>query len=287
MEYPKNQEEMVWTLHQINDAENFIRQQCSAAMIELPTIGIVLGTGWRDFANIVTNQLVIPYDNIPHLPVGTAPGHSSKLIIGKVGNKNVMIMQGRLHLYEGHHPTLATLLIRVMKKMGIDNIIITCAAGGMNKDFAVGDLMLINDHINFFNTNPLIGYNLSDFGSRFPVMFDIYTKDLRDLAINVAKLNNIVLHQGVYAGIIGPTFATRAELKYMIHAGGDAIGMSVIPEAIVAAHSSMNILAFAAITDMALPNANHHSNEQEIIEVGKKIATVSSKLLRDCIALIK
>ena len=260
---------------QINDMVKFIKTKSNI----VPELGMILGSGLGELTNDITDKITIPYKDIPHLPVSTAPGHAGNLILGTLGGKSCVVMQGRLHIYEGYSPIAATLLVRAMKYLGVSTLFITCAAGALNNTFKAGDIMLINDHINFSGTNPLLGENLTNFGPRFVGMFDVYTPELRVLASNIAVANNIHLCQGIYAAILGPAYATRAELQFLINNHCDAIGMSVVHEAMIAAHSGMKILGLAAITDMALPYASHHATEQEVIESGKRTQVKFKKLL--------
>ncbi|MBP9778792.1 MAG: purine-nucleoside phosphorylase [Rickettsiaceae bacterium] len=266
----------------INDVVTYIKSQIK----EMPQIGLILGSGLGGLANQLEHSLVIPYKDIPHMPNSTAPGHQGNLVIGKLTGKTLITMQGRLHLYEGYSPQLATILVRAMKKLNVETLILTAAAGGLNQKFKAGDIMLITDHINFSGTNPLVGPNLDNFGPRFPGMFDIYTQSLQSLAIKVAHENKIPLQQGIYAGILGPAYATRAELRFLINNNCDAIGMSVIQEATIAAHSQIQILGLAAITDMALPDSNHHSTHEEIMESGKQIGLKLQKLITEVLKKI-
>jgi purine-nucleoside phosphorylase len=248
-------------------------------------LGIILGSGLGQLVDGVEQKIVIPYQEIPHLPISTAPGHAGNLVIGKLSGKWVMVMQGRLHVYEGYSPIDATLLIRVMKLLGIGKLVITCAAGGLNTNFKAGQIMLISDHINFSGANPLLGENLSNFGPRFPVMFDVYTPRLITLAQQVALQLNFHLNVGVYAAILGPAYATRAELQFLINNHCDAIGMSVVHEAMIAAHSEMEVLGLAAITDMALPYSGHgHSSGDEVVSSAKRIQAQFKQLLLAVIA---
>lgn len=251
----------------INEIVKFIQTKITQA----PDLGIILGSGLGEFANEIQNPIIIPYSTIPHLPNATAPGHAGNLIFGTIGNKYIMTLQGRLHGYEGNTPQTATLLVRAMQKLGATSIIISCAAGGLNSRFNVGDIMLIDDHINLTGITPLTGPNLNEFGTRFPVMFDIYDKDLANLAHKIALEHKSYLQYGVYVGVSGPQYSTRAELKYFIDIGGSAIGMSVVYEAIVAAHSGLRIIGLAAITDLSLPYAKRHVTEQEVIDSAKLI----------------
>lgn len=267
---------------QIEEIVQFIGQYIH----EKPEFGLILGSGLGALADKIKDPVVIPYHEIPYLPTSTAPGHAGNLILGKIGGRSCITMQGRLHLYEGYTPQTATILIRAMKKLGVEKLIITCAAGGLNSSFHTGDIMLLTDHINFSGQNPLLGQNLAEFGPRFPIMFDVYTPVLRDIAIEVANQLNTKLVQGVYVGILGPTYATRAELQMYIASKCDAIGMSVVQEATAAAHAGMKVLGFAAITDMALPYLNEHSNEEQVIESGKNIAKRFKILVEEVIKKI-
>ena len=270
----------------INDVVEFINNKLQQNSLIKPTIGMVLGSGLGGMADSLDDKIIIPYADIPHLPNSSAPSHAGNLVFGRMGNTYLMVMQGRLHLYEGHSAQMATILVRVMCKLGIKTIIITCAAGGLNSKFNAGSLMLISDHINFSGTNPLIGTNLNDFGPRFPNMFDIYTPHLREIAVTTAHNLGITINTGVYAGILGPMYATRAELQFLIDSHCDAIGMSVVQEAIVAAHCKMNILGLAVITDMALPNADKHATEDEVVDAGNKARQQVHTLLNGIISQI-
>lgn len=263
----------------INQMIEYINPQLKSR----PTIGVILGSGLGEFVKEITNQIVIPYSTIPHLPVSSAPGHAGNLIIGNINQQTVIVMQGRLHLYEGITAQEATLLIRVFKSLGVKTLCITAACGGLNQNFKAGDIMLIRDQINFSGTNPLVGMNLNSYGPRFPGMFDIYCPKLLTMVKQLALSKGISLQQGVYAGILGPNYATRSELQMYIDSKCDAIGMSVVHEAIIAAHSSIDVIGLAAITDMALPYALHHATENEVIESGKKIMHNFKNLLIDII----
>lgn len=244
-----------------------------------PTIGLILGTGLGEFAQQIKDAICIPYTDIPYLPAATAPGHSGNLIFGWVGNHYVVAMQGRLHLYEGNTPQMSSILVRVMKTLGIATLIIACAAGGLNKTFQAGDIMLINDHINLTGLSPLTGPNLAEYGPRFPIMFDIYDQALGQLSHEIALEQHIHLQNGVYVGYCGPHYCTRAELNYFTLIGGDAVGMSLVHEAIAAAHCGIKILALAAITDLALPYAAHHASEVEVIAAGQQITAKFNSLI--------
>lgn len=265
---------------QIDEVVTYLKSAAPFA----PEIGVIMGTGLGGYAKNITIVKTIPYGEIPHLPYATAPGHSGNLIFGTVEGKKVVAMQGRLHMYEGNAPQTASILVRAMKKLGIHTIIISCASGGLNRLFKAGDIMLIDDHINLTGMSPLTGTNLDEFGPRFPVMFDIYDKKLGELAHKIALEQQIELRTGVYVGYSGPHYCTRAELKYFTQIGGDAVGMSVVHEVITAAHAGIRILGLAAITDMALPYAEAHATEDEVIESGKLISVRFEKLTTELIA---
>lgn len=219
---------------------------------EIPNTAIILGTGLSGLANEIKNKNEIPYDEIPNFPISTVEGHSGKLIIGTLGSKKVIAMQGRFHYYEGYTMKQVTFPIRVFQALGIKQLFVSNAAGGMNPDFEVGDIMLIEDHINLFPEHPLHGQNHDELGTRFPDMSEAYSKELRTIAINAAKESNIKLQRGVYVGLQGPTFETPAEYKFLHIIGGDAVGMSTVPEVIVANHANIKVLAFSIITDLGV-----------------------------------
>src|SRR5882757_677106 len=206
-------------LSKINEAVTFIQKQYA----QKPQVGIVLGSGLGSFTGEIKLEKEIAYSDIPHFPVSTVEGHSGKLIFGELGGKKVVAMAGRFHYYEGYSPNELVFPIRVMKYLGIETLLISNAAGGMNTSFKVGDLMLIKDHISFFQVNPLLGKNIEELGPRFPDMSEPYKKDLVEKAKAIAASNNIQLKEGVYCGVTGPTFETRAEYKLLNIVGGDAV----------------------------------------------------------------
>jgi len=217
-----------------------------------PQIGIVLGSGLGNLGNQIEVEASISYSDIPNFPVSTVKGHQGKLIFGTLGGKKVIAMQGRFHFYEGYNMKEISFPIRVMKDLGIELLVLSNAAGGMNPDFKVGDIMIINDHINLFPDNPLMGSNDDRFGPRFPDMSEVYDRKLVAKAIEIATNNNIMVHQGVYVGVSGPTFETPAEYKFFRIIGGDTVGMSTVPEAIVARHASIPVFAASIITDLGV-----------------------------------
>jgi len=266
----------------IKEATDFIKSKINI----VPEIALILGSGLGDLANEVENKVVIPYSEIPNFPKSTAPGHAGNFVFGTLSGKPVAIMQGRLHLYEGYTPKEVALPVRVMKSLGVKTLIVTCASGGLNRNFKAGDLMLISDHLNLTSVNPLTGPNDTTMGDRFPVMFGAYDSELREIAKNVGLKNGIHLQTGVYAGITGPTYTTRAELRYLIALGSDSVGMSVVQEVIAARHSDIKVLGVATITDMALPDSPHHSTETEILETANRVGPVFRNLLKSILVEI-
>lgn len=235
-------------LETIQETELYLRSKLTT----IPDIAIILGTGLGDLVNDIQIEREIPYQEIPNFPLSTVEGHSGKLIFGKLGGKPVLAMQGRFHYYEGYRMSEVTFPVRVFQALGIKYLFVSNAAGGMNKSFDIGDIMLIEDHINLFPEHPLRGKNYNELGTRFPDMSNAYDKSLRRMVIEVAKNNDIKLQYGVYVGTQGPTFETPAEYNYFRVIGGDAVGMSTVPEVIVANHAGMKVLAFSIITDLGI-----------------------------------
>ncbi|MCL2649802.1 MAG: purine-nucleoside phosphorylase [Candidatus Azobacteroides sp.] len=250
-------------------------------------ICIILGTGLGELANSIEEKKEIPYETIPHFPVSTVEGHSGKLLIGKLGGKPVIAMQGRFHYYEGYNMQEVTFPVRVMQFLGITHLFVSNAAGGMNSSFDIGDIMLIEDHINLFPEHPLRGKNLPEFGTRFPDMSEAYSKELRTLATEVARKNNIKLQHGVYVGTQGPTFETPAEYFYFKVIGGDAVGMSTVPEVIVAHHGGLKVLAFSIITDLGILGRIVEVSHEEVQEAAKIAQPKMAFIMKEVIKLIK
>ena len=265
----------------VAEAADYIRAKAPVK----PEVGLVLGSGLGELADGVEGAVRLPYAEIPHFPLSTAPGHKGNLVLGTLSGKPVMVMQGRFHTYEGYSQQQVAFPIRVMKALGVQTLIVTCATGGLNYRFEAGDVMLITDHLNLTGSNPLIGPNDPEVGERFPVMYDAYRPELRALAKAVAMREGLYLQEGIYAGITGPAFFTRAELRYLIKIGADSIGMSTVPEVIVATHAGMKVLGLGTISDMALPDSGRHATEQEILavvrEVGPKVARVVRGVLAE------
>ena len=238
---------------------------------EIPNTAIILGTGLGELANEIEDKTDIPYTEIPNFPVSTVEGHSGKLIVGTLGGKKVLAMQGRFHYYEGYTMKEVTFPIRVFQALNIEYLFVSNAAGGMNSSFDVGDIMLIEDHINLFPEHPLHGKNYKELGTRFPDMSEAYNKELRLKAMEIANKKNIKLQHGVYIGLQGPTFETPAEYNYLRIIGGDAVGMSTVPEVIVANHAGMKVLAFSIITDLGVIGKIVEVSHEEV-QIAAKIA---------------
>lgn len=247
-------------LNKITETANYIK-----AKVEIiPEIAIILGTGLGALVENIKKAQYIPYEEIPNFPISTVEGHKGNLIFGQLGNKQVMAMQGRFHYYEGYDMKEVTFPIRVMQRLGIKTLFVSNAAGGMNKEFKVGDIMIITDHINLFPENPLRGKNYSELGPRFPAMTEAYSKRLIQKAKIIAKNENINIKQGVYVGTAGPTFETPAEYEYFRIIGGDAVGMSTVPEVIVANHASIEVFGISVITDLGGKDITEVPTHEEV-----------------------
>lgn len=264
----------------INAAVAFIQQVYDVA----PSVGIVLGSGLGSFTAEMTIEKEIPYSDIPHFPVSTVEGHSGKLIFGELGGKKVVAMAGRFHYYEGYNTDEVVFPIRVMKFLGIKTLFVSNAAGGMNESFKVGDLMVIKDHISLFAVNPLIGKNNEAFGPRFPDMSEPYKKTLIEKAKLIAAENNIDLKEGVYCGVTGPTFETRAEYKLLQIIGGDAVGMSTVQEVIVAVHMGITVFALSVITDLGIREEENKITHAEVLEAASHAEPKLTYLFKELIA---
>lgn len=249
-----------------------------------PKTAIILGTGLGQLATQIEDAECIPYSEIPNMPVSTVEGHSGKLIFGKLGGKEIMAMQGRFHYYEGYNMKEVTFPVRVMKACGIETLFVSNAAGGMNSSFRIGDLMIIDDHINLFPEHPLRGKNDPELGVRFPDMHEAYDQQLIALAEKIATEKNIHLQKGVYVGTQGPTFETRAEYTYFRAIGGDAVGMSTVPEVIVARHAGIKVFGISVITDLGgfgVPVAATHEEVQEAANAAQPLmTTIMSEMIK-------
>ncbi|MBE5777840.1 MAG: purine-nucleoside phosphorylase [Clostridiales bacterium] len=259
-------------------AADAIRNACGEA-----EIGVILGSGLGDYAEALENKKSIAYENIPCFPVSTAPGHAGMWHCGMLHGKRVCMMQGRFHSYEGYDQWLVTMPIRVMKLLGVKVVIITNAAGGVNLDFSEGCLMMINDFINFSGKNPLTGPNLDEFGPRFPDMTFALDRELMTLAEDVAKEKDIPLQKGVYAWFNGPSYESPAEIRMARTMGADAVGMSTVPEIIVARHSGLRTLGISCITNMAAGILDKALTEEEVLETGRRVKGTFRALLDEII----
>ena len=253
---------------------------------EIPNTAIILGTGLGELANEIDDKREISYEDIPNFPVSTVEGHSGKLIIGKLGGKDVLAMQGRFHYYEGYTMQQVTFPIRIFKPLGIEYLFVSNAAGGMNPSFDIGDIMLIEDHINMFPEHPLHGKNYDELGPRFPDMSVPYDVNLRLMAMEIAKEKNIKLQHGVYVGVQGPTFETPAEYNFFRIIGGDAVGMSTVPEVIVANHAKMKVLAFSIITDLGVIGKIVEVSHEDVQKAAKIAQPKMAEIMRTIVQKI-
>lgn len=248
-----------------------------------PEIGIVLGTGLGGLADVIDTIATVKYEDIPHFPVSTVKGHEGQLIFGTISGKKVVAMQGRFHFYEGYPIQDLAIPIRTMKLLGVETVLLSNAAGGMNPDYKVGDVMLITDHINIMGTNPLMGQNDDFFGPRFPDMSAVYDKELIVMAENIAKKQGLEVKKGVYLAVTGPTFETPAEYKFMRIIGGDAVGMSTVPEAIVARHANMRCFALSIITDLGIEGIVEEVSHEEVLEVANAAESKMTGIIKELI----
>ncbi len=246
----------------------------------LPEIGVVLGSGLGSFADEVEDPTVIPYSEIPHWPASTAVGHAGKLVVGRIAGRCVAVLAGRAHLYEGYTPAQSTFSTRVLGALGVHSLILTNAAGGINATYQPGDLVLITDHLNLQGSNPLSGPNNDVWGPRFPGMTFAYTPSYQALALATAQQLGFPMPTGVYAGLLGPSYETPAEIRYLRTIGADLVGMSTVAEVIVAAHMRMKVLAFSCVTNMAAGMLNQELNHEEVLETGRQQADRFKSLLR-------
>ena len=247
------------------------RSYLGERIIATPELGVILGSGLGAFADLVEEKVVIPYQDIPHFPVSTVEGHAGQLVFGKVQGRSVVVMQGRFHYYEGYTMQEVTFPIRVMQVLGVKGLIVTNAAGGINTAFGSGELVLIKDHLNLMGDNPLRGANLSDLGPRFPDMSEGYNLEWRQKALTIAAKLGINLQEGVYVAVSGPSFETPAEIRFMRTIGADMVGMSTVPEVIVANHGGMRVLGISCVTNMAAGILPQKLNHAEVIETAERV----------------
>jgi len=250
---------------------------------ESPKIGLILGSGLGTLADEIESPLIIDYKDIPNFPVSTVEGHAGQLVIGKLMGKQVIAMKGRFHYYEGYSMEEVTFPVRVMKAIGVELILVTNACGGLNPELYPGALMIINDHINMTGDNPLIGPNLSELGPRFPDMSSAYDKGLIELVRRASKNTDVQTHEGVYVSISGPNYLSKAELRMMQKLGADTVGMSTVPEVIVARHSGMKVIGISCVTDMAIPDQLESISHEQVIEVANRTKPKFINLVKEII----
>lgn len=267
-------------LNRINESAEYIRNRAGG---EMPKTAIILGTGLGALVDYIEDKLEIPYQEIPNMPVSTVEGHSGKLIFGTLGGKRIIAMQGRFHYYEGYDMKQVTFPVRVFRALGVDTLFVSNAAGGMNPKFVVGDVMVITDHINLFPENPLRGKNYNELGPRFPAMTEAYDKKLVAMADQVAAELGIHLVHGVYVGTPGPTFETPAEYEYFRIIGGDAVGMSTVPEVIVANHASMRVFGLSVITDLGGKEITQVPTHEEVQLAAEKAQPKVVAVMRELV----
>jgi purine-nucleoside phosphorylase len=268
-----------YTIEDMDRIADEIRSRISFS----PKIGMILGSGLGQLSESIQDPIIIPYHDLPGWQISTVEGHAGELVMGRLEGQEVMVMNGRIHFYEGYEMNQVTLPIRVMQRLGIEIILVTNAAGGVNQDFVPGNPMLITDHLNLLGmagVNPLRGPNLEEFGTRFPDMSQAYDKDLCDLARRVAKELDITLYEGIYVCLAGPTFETPADLRFLHGAGVDAVGMSTVPEVIVAVHGGQRVLGISGITNSSNLYGEAETTHEEVIETGKVLAPKMMKLIR-------
>lgn len=263
-------------LEKILETTNFIRSQYA----QHPEVGIILGTGLGELVNEIEVELAIPYESIPNFPVSTVHGHKGRLIFGKLSGRTIVAMQGRFHYYEGYTMQEVTFPVRVMQQLGIGLLVVSNASGGLKQEFEVGDLMLISDHINLM-PNPLIGKNDDRIGTRFPDMSDAYDHRILQMAHKVARRCNIKVHEGIYAAVTGPTFETPAEYYYINAIGGHAVGMSTVPEVIVARHMKLPVFAVSVISDLGVKGKIVQISHEEVIDAAAAAQPKMTMLIKE------
>lgn len=269
-------------IDKIQHAKAFIEEKIDFQ----PKVGMILGSGLGELAEEIDEPVRIKYEEIPFFPVSTVKGHKGQLVIGNFQGKKVIAMQGRFHYYEGYSMEEVTFPVRVMKALGVEKIVVTNAAGGVNKSFTPGDLMIITDHINYGFDNPLIGRNHEELGPRFPDMSNAYDKDLIKKAKDVGNKLNINLKEGTYMLFTGPTYETPAEIKMADYLGADAVGMSTVPEVIVAVHTGLKVLGISCITNMAAGMLDQPLSHSEVIETSQRVKNKFIMLVKEIIKVI-
>ena len=264
---------------QVKEAADAIRSRVP----EVPAIGIVLGSGLGDFAGSLVDPVAMTYADLPHWPASRVIGHEGRLVVGKAAGRLIVALAGRSHLYEGHDARTVSFAVRVLGLLGVKSLVLTNAAGGVNTGFSQGALMVMDDHINLLGSNPLVGPNEDQFGPRFPDMTEVYSKRLRGLADTVARSQGLQIGQGVYAALHGPSYETPAEIRFLRTIGADAVGMSTVPEAIVARHMGVDVLGISCITNAAAGVLPQPLNHAEVMEVAKQVRGAFAALLEGII----
>jgi len=270
-------------LDKIEEAKVYLQKHIKVA----PEIGLILGSGLGDLADEIQSPVVVEYSEIPNFPLSTVEGHAGQLILGELEGKQVMAMKGRFHFYEGYSMEAVTFPVRVMKALGVKLLVVTNACGGLNPKLHPGALMVINDHINFIGTNPLIGKNEKILGPRFPDMSQAYAPELIQLAHQVGDQLGIATHEGVYLAISGPNYFSKAELRMVTALGADTIGMSTVPEVIVAAHGGMKTLGISCVTDMAIPDSLESISHEQVMEVASQTKPRFIKLVKGILSEVE
>ena len=272
----------VLTAAHIKEAAKFIEAQTE----QRPEIGLIMGSGLGVLGDYLEDAVTIHYQDIPHFPISTVEGHAGELLIGTLSGKTVLLMRGRFHMYEGYGPELTAFPVRVMKALGVKTLLVTNAAGGINTDYESGNLMLISDHINLTGKNPLIGPNDDELGVRFPDMSQAYSKRLRSIAREIAEAQGIPLREGVYAGLLGPTYETPAEIRMLRVLGADAVGMSTVAEVIAARHSGIEVVGISCISNMAAGILDQPLSHAEVMETTERVKSQFLGLVKALIAVM-
>jgi purine-nucleoside phosphorylase len=271
---------MLLMIHKINETVNFLKNKVD----QKPQLSIILGSGLGEFANYLDKRVSIPYSEIPWFPQSTVKGHAGRLVFGELSGLSVLAMQGRFHYYEGYSMHQVTFPIRVMAKLGVNKLIVTNSAGGVNRFFEPGELMIITDHLNLIGTNPLIGIEDETFGPRFVDLSNAYDPEMIELCEKVGLENGIMLRKGVYAGLSGPSYETPAEIRMLERLGADAVGMSTVPEVIVARQHGLQVLGISCITNMAAGHQTGGLDHKEVVAVGNLVSEKFSALIRGVIS---
>ncbi|WP_138753439.1 purine-nucleoside phosphorylase [Paenibacillus sinopodophylli] len=270
------------TAAHIKEAASYIESKTE----QRPEIGLIMGSGLGVLGDHLENAVTIQYHDIPHFPISTVEGHAGELLIGTLSGKTVILMRGRFHMYEGYGPELTAFPVRVMKALGVKSLLVTNAAGGINTDYEAGNLMLISDHINFTGKNPLIGPNDNELGVRFPDMSEAYSKRLRTIARDIAVKQGFTLREGVYAGLLGPTYETPAEIRMLRVLGADAVGMSTVAEVIAARHSGIEVVGISCISNMAAGILDQPLSHAEVMETTERVKSQFLGLVNALIAVM-